>query len=169
MSISTAATAPSLRIVDEPKVSRLDALDRKLLNDYQRNFPVSSQPYADIAAELGVNEQEVTRRFQSLLDRGLVTRIGPVFQTHRVGVSTLAAMAVPPQLLESVARLVNQYPEVNHNYEREHEFNLWFVLTAADAARIGDILDELHAVTGLEVLDLPLLEPFHIDLGFPLW
>jgi hypothetical protein len=75
-------------------------------------------------------------------------------------------MAVPPSILESVAAVVNGYTEVNHNYEREHRLNLWFVATAPDAARLQSVLDEITARTGYEVLSFPLVEDYHIDLGF---
>ena len=77
-------------------------------------------------------------------------------------------MAVPPGRLETVAKLVSAYPEVNHNYEREHRFNLWFVLTAPDQTRLNAVLGEIALYTGIEVMDLPMLEEYHIDLGFPL-
>ncbi|MGB8145751.1 MAG: Lrp/AsnC family transcriptional regulator, partial [Chromatiaceae bacterium] len=79
-----------------------------------------------------------------------------------------AAMAVPPERLAEVATLVNGFPEVNHNYEREHDFNLWFVLTAPDQTRLEQVLDEIGRRAGLPVLDLPMLAEYHIDLGFPL-
>ncbi|MGB4946645.1 MAG: Lrp/AsnC family transcriptional regulator, partial [Candidatus Competibacter denitrificans] len=85
-----------------------------------------------------------------------------------LGVSTLAALAVPPTRLEAVARRVNDYPEVNHNYQREHDFNLWFVLTAASSARLQEILSDIEEQTGLPLLDLPLLDAFHVDLAFDL-
>ena len=107
-------------------------------------------------------------RLRRLTDSGAVSRVGPVFSPKRVGVSTLAAMSVPPDRLESVAAMVNTYPEVNHNYEREHRFNLWFVLTAPDPVSLRSVLDEIATRTGSPVLDLPMLAEYHIDLGFPL-
>jgi DNA-binding Lrp family transcriptional regulator len=91
-----------------------------------------------------------------------------VFAPNRVGVSTLAAMAVPDERLDEVAAFINTYPEVNHNYEREHRFNLWFVLTSANTSRLDDILRQIEATTGLPLMSLPLLDEYHIDLGFPL-
>jgi len=90
------------------------------------------------------------------------------FAPRGIGASTLAAMAVPPGRLDQVAELVNGFPEVNHNDEREHRFNLWFVLTASDRACLDQVLAAISAATGLTVLDLPMLEEYHIDLGFPL-
>ena len=77
-------------------------------------------------------------------------------------------MAVPAERLETVAELVSSYPEVNHNYEREHSLNLWFVVAAADKVPVGSVLKSIEKETGLEVLDLPLVEAYRLDLGFPL-
>ncbi len=146
----------------------LDAIDRRLLNDFQQGFPLSARPYAEIGAHLGIGEAEVLSRLARLSAAGAVSRVGPVLAPKRVGVSTLAAMAVPPGRLEAVADRVSAYPEVNHNYEREHRLNLWFVVTAKDQARLAEVLGEIALTTGLEVLDLPMIEEYHIDLGFPL-
>ena len=146
----------------------LTELDRRLLNDFQQDFPLSPTPYADIAHDLGVTEAEVLARLDVLKSAGAVSRVGAVVRPNTVGVSTLAAMAVPPEQLESVAALVNGYTEVNHNYEREHRLNLWFVATAPDAARLQSTLDEIAGRTGYEVLSFPLVEDYHIDLGFDL-
>ena len=117
---------------------------------------------------VGVGEAEVITGLEGLRERGAISRVGPVLRPQRVGASTLAAMAVPPERLEAVAELVNGYTEVNHNYEREHRFNLWFVATAPDEERLHAVLDEIEARTGCEVLDLPMVEDYHIDLGFKL-
>lgn len=147
----------------------LTELERRLLNDFQHDFPLVSNPFAVLAERLGVSEGDVLASLDALQQRGMISRIGPVFQTHRVGASTLAAMPVPAGRLEAVAQLVSRYPEVNHNYEREHAFNLWFVVTAPTRARVTEVLEEIRATTGLQVLDLPMEESFHIDLGFRLW
>ena len=156
--------------IEKPSRSpNLTPLEQHLLNDYQRGFSLSPTPYADIARELGTSEAEVIACLHALQERGMVGRVGPVFAPGRAGASTLAAMVVPEQRLPEVARLINGYDEVNHNYEREHEFNLWFVVTAGSRARVGEVLDEIRAATGLQVLDLPMEADYHIDLGFPLW
>ncbi len=151
-----------------PLLERLDALDRRLLDDFQSGIPLAPRPFALMAEQLGVAEAEVIARMQRLTEAGAVSRVGPVFRPRQVGASTLAAMAVPPERLAEVAALVNTFPEVNHNYEREHDFNLWFVLTAPDQTRLERVLDEIGRRAGLPVLDLPMLAEYHIDLGFPL-
>ena len=147
----------------------LDALDRRLLEEFQRDFPVCERPYAEMARRIGSDEDTVISRLRRLEENGVLSRVGPVFRPGMLGASTLAAMAVPSDRLEAVAETVSGYLEVNHNYERDHEFNLWFVVTAKDSAAVAAVLDDVRRRTGLEVMDLPMLEEFHIDLGFPLW
>lgn len=144
----------------------LGALERALLNDFQRGFPLSERPFAEIAERLGSSESAVLAAFDALRSAGALSRIGAVVRPHRAGWSTLAAMAVPEASLADVAALVSAYPEVNHNYEREHDLNLWFVVTAGDAARVAEVLGDIERQSGLEVLDLPLEEAYCLDLGF---
>ena len=146
----------------------MNELDQRLLNDFQRGLPLTSRPYAAMAEKLGVSEQEVIDRLGALQQAGAVSRVGAVIRPHSVGVSTLAAMAVPADRLDEVAAMISAYPEVNHNYEREHHFNLWFVVTADREQRLREVLADMEERSGLKVLDLPLLEDFHIDLGFDL-
>ncbi len=146
----------------------MNALERRLLNDFQRDFPLSATPYADIARTLGVTEAEVLATLERLAANGSVSRVGAVLRPNTVGVSTLAAMAVPADELERVAALVSGYAEVNHNYEREHDFNIWFVATAPDATRLAQVLAEISRCSGYQVLSFPLIEDYHIDLGFEL-
>ena len=136
----------------------MHGLDQRLLNDYQRGFPLLSEPFAHIARELGTSADDVIARLQSLQAEGAVSRVGPVFRPNTVGASTLAAMAVPPARLEEVAEIVNAFTEVNHNYEREHRFNLWFVVAADDEDRLQEVLAEIEQCCGYPVLDLPLLD-----------
>jgi DNA-binding Lrp family transcriptional regulator len=146
----------------------MDALAYRLLNDYQRGFPLAPRPLAEIAKQAGASEAEVLATYRRLLAEGVLGRIGAVFRPNTVGASTLAALAVPPGELERVAALVSAQPEVNHNYEREHRWNVWFVVAAADEDEVGAALDRIEAASGLEALRLPLEEEFHIDLGFDL-
>ena len=148
--------------------AQLSELEKRLLNDFQDGFPLTARPYARIARHLGVTEGEVLSALGRLREDGLISRVGPVFRPNRVGASTLAAMTVPEERLEEVAALVNSYAEVNHNYEREHRLNLWFVATAPDRGRLRAVLEEIAARSGLAVLDLPMLEDYFINLGFPL-
>jgi len=148
---------------------QLNNLEKRLLNEFQRGLPLSSTPYADIAAKLDTSEALVIKILARLQDIGVVSRVGPVFMPKRIGSSTLAAMAVPEALLETVAEQISAYPEVNHNYEREDYFNLWFVVTTPDQQTLETVLEDMETTTGYPVLNLPLEKQFHIDLGFPLW
>jgi len=146
----------------------LDALDRRLLDEFQRDFPFEPHPFAAIAGRLGIAEASVIARLERLQAADLISRIGSVIAPHRAGWSTLAAMRVPEARLDDVAALVNSFKEVNHNYEREHAFNLWFVVTAASRAQGEAVLRAIEAATGIAVMSLPLEEAFRIDLGFAL-
>ena len=143
-------------------------LERRLLDEFQKELPLCARPFAVMAEMLGVTEDEVIERLTALEARGAISRVGPVFRPKRVGASTLAAMAVPPEYLDEVADLVSALPEVNHNYEREHRFNLWFVVTAEDAEHLEQVLNGIAEETGIPVLPLPMEEDYHIDLGFRL-
>lgn len=146
----------------------LTDLEFHLLNDWQRGFPLTSRPYAALARRLGCGEREVIETLAALKARGHVSRIGAVFRPHVLGASTLAALACPPGRIEAVARQVNTYPEINHNYEREHDYNLWFVVVAPSRERVSAVLADIHRESGLQPLDLPMVADYHIDLGFEL-
>lgn len=146
--------------------AELSTLERRLVNDYQRDLSLESRPFARIAEQLGVSEDTVLDMLRRLKAGGVVSRVGPVFSPNRVGASTLAAIAVPRDDLVRVAALVSRYPEVNHNYEREHHFNLWFVVTAPSRSWLERVLGEIAEHAGLPVMELPMIEDYFIDLGF---
>ena len=139
-----------------------------LLNDFQRNFPLCPAPFAELAAKLGVAESAVLRTLEQLRREGKIARVGAVFAPKRIGASTLVAMAVPPDKLEAVADAVSRFPEVNHSYERDHRYNLWFVVTAGSEGRLQAALGAIRQSAGYPILVLPLLKEYHIDPGFPL-
>lgn len=139
-----------------------------LLNNYQHTFPLVRRPFAQIAQELGLSEAWIMATLSSAIEHGEVSRIGPVFRPNRVGVSTLVALAVPPAQLERIAQWISSLPAVNHNYLREHHYNLWFVAAAEDRSHLDQLLSDIRQHTGCRMLDLPLQQSFHIDLGFDL-
>jgi len=149
-------------------ISKLNQLQEKLLNNFQKNFPISPTPYADIANSLGITETEVLEALNELKTNGIISRIGPVFRPHRLGTSTLVTMAIPQAKLEEVANYISSLQEINHNYEREHYFNLWFVITATTEEHLQTVLTNIEQNTGFKVLSLPMLEGYYIDLGFKL-
>jgi DNA-binding Lrp family transcriptional regulator len=146
----------------------MDSLDFRLINEFQRDFPLEPQPFAEIAYRLCIDEETVLAALQRLRETGVVSRVGAVFAPRRVGASTLAALAAPPDRLEEIAARVSGRPEVNHNYEREHRYNLWFVVTACDEAHLARALEAIEGDTGCKVISLPLEHEFYIDLGFDL-
>jgi DNA-binding Lrp family transcriptional regulator len=146
----------------------LTDLQKKLLNDFQRNFPLSTTPYADIAAKLNVSESEVLQAFQDLNHKQFISRIGAIIPPNQIGVSTLAAISVPEVELERVAMQINRFSEVNHNYERENAVNLWFVIIANDTVHLDNVIGAIEIETGYNVLRFPLEKEFFIDLSFQL-
>lgn len=143
-------------------------LDFRLLNEFQRGFPLTSWPFAELAEQLEVDELDVLEALRRLSAEGVVSRVGAVFSPRRIGASTLAALAVPPERLDTVADAVSAYAEVNHNYEREHHWNLWFVATAPSAGHLERVLAQIATQSACPLIRLPLEEEFHIDLGFDL-
>jgi DNA-binding Lrp family transcriptional regulator len=154
--------------IEDGQQSQLGSLERHLLNDFQHDLPLVPRPFAELAEKLGTTEDNVIETLKILQAQGYVSRVGAVFRANTIGASTLAAMTVPEDRLKSVAELVSSYTEVNHNYQREHHFNLWFVATAADESTLHAVLQDIEQQTGLAVLYLPMLEDYHIDLGFEL-
>jgi DNA-binding Lrp family transcriptional regulator len=121
-----------------------------------------------MADELGVDEDTVIQTLSRLQNDGFISRVGPVFRANRIGVSTLAAMAVPADEIECVARIISAFPEVNHNYQRDHHFNLWFVVTACSEEHLAIVLHEIETHAEHTLMSLPMLEDYFIDLGFKL-
>ena len=144
----------------------LDSLNQSILNDFQHRFPLQSEPYKVLAGELNSDAKIILDRARKLHSCGSISRIGPVFKPNTIGVSTLAAISVPVEHIERYASIVNQFDQVNHNYEREHDINLWFVLTAENQLELDDTITQIEQATGHSVLVLPLLQEYHIDLGF---
>ncbi|BEH15807.1 AsnC family transcriptional regulator [Marinobacter shengliensis] len=145
---------------------RLDMVDRQLIDRYQRDLPVSERPYEDMARELGLTEEEVIERLSALQEQQVLSRVGPVFEHSQAGASLLAAVAAPDEQMDLVAARINRAPGVNHNYAREHTYNLWFVMTAPNDDILEERLDELEHHLKLPMLRLPMVEGYHIDLGF---
>jgi DNA-binding Lrp family transcriptional regulator len=151
-------------------MGRRESLTRRLIGRYQRDMPLTPRPFAEMARACGSTEREVLDLLEELSGDGTLSRVGAVVPPGVLGVSTLAALSVPEQDLGIVAALISSYPEVNHNYEREHTLNLWFVAAAADRAGLDRVLDDIRRRTGLAVIELPLERAYHIDLGFqPSW
>ena len=146
----------------------LSAQDCELLNHVQKNFPLDSHPFATIGRQVGMTEDAVITRLQALEEGGAISRFGAVFKPNVAGASTLVAIAVPENEIEQTAALINALPGVNHNYLREHQYNMWFVITGQNREELDDRLHHIQCATQYPMLDLPMEQPYHIDLGFSL-
>ena len=145
----------------------MDALDRRIINELQGDFPVCAQPYREVADRLGSTESELITRIGCMLDDGLLTRFGPMFHAeHMGGALSLCAMRVPPDRFDAVADSVNALPEVAHNYQRDHEMNMWFVLATETPEALQATVEAIESQTGLKVFSLPKLEEFYVGLHF---
>lgn len=143
----------------------MDDLDRRIVNTLQDGFPVCERPFRAAAAELGTTEEELIARVDRLLDEGMLTRFGPLFQIERMGGAfTLAAMEVPAERFDEVAGIVNLLPEVAHNYAREHALNMWFVLATEDPEDTAAAVRAIERRTGLEVLLFPKGREYFVEL-----
>ena len=149
-------------------MDRIDRTDLALLDRFQRDLPLEPRPFARIAVKLGLSEAEVIDRLAAMQAAGRIARVGGTVRPNTAGASTLAALAVPEARIEAVAAIVGAEPGVNHSYLREADWNLWFVATAPDTGALAAMLGRIEAASGLPVLDLRLVRPFNIDLGFPL-
>ncbi|GAA0519335.1 DNA-binding transcriptional regulator, Lrp family [Halorubrum aquaticum] len=151
----------------------VDAVDAALIDEYQSGFPVESRPFERVAGEIAVetgvdvDAAEVLDRVRDLRERGVFRRFGAVLNPPVIGSSTLAAVRAPEERFDEIAEVINGYRQVNHNYRRDHEWNQWFVVTAGSREKRDAILAEIEERTGCEVLNLPMLTDYYIDLEFP--
>ncbi|MEM9635295.1 MAG: AsnC family transcriptional regulator [Pseudomonadota bacterium] len=141
----------------------LSKLDRRLINRLQDDLPLTSRPFAEIAEDFGLEEQEVVDLARRLRDDGYLTRFGPFFDAEALGGAfCLCAMAVPEDRFEEVLTKVNAHAEVAHNYERDHRLNMWFVLATESQKDIADTAAVIEQETGLQVLLFPKEREFFI-------
>jgi DNA-binding Lrp family transcriptional regulator len=152
-----------------PRAVKMDETDRKLLQIMQDAFPLVSKPWLEIGGKLNLKEEEVLSRVKRLLNEGAIRKVGPTFDYRKIGIgaSTLIAMKVPPKKIEEVARTINRLEEVTHNYQRNHEYNLWFTLTARDEKSLQSLIATIKKSTGIEnILNLPTVRLFKLDVRF---
>ncbi len=146
----------------------LDALDRRIVNALQRDFPISRRPYAEAARQLDMDEATLIKRLKSLLERGVLTRFGPLFQIERAGgCFVLCACHAPPERREEIIAAINAHPEVAHHYERTHELNLWFVLALEDPEEMQNTIERIETDAGVDVLSFPKEREFFVNLFLP--
>lgn len=148
--------------------SKLDDTDRCLINHLHGGFPLCAQPYAEVGQALGLSEQDVIGRLDRLLHEGWLTRFGPLFQIEAAGGQfILAALTAPADRFEEVTQIVNTQTEVAHNYKREHELNMWFVVGAETPAQAQAVCERIEALTGLTVWAFPKEREFFVELRLP--
>lgn len=148
---------------------KLDESDIALLNELQTGFPVESRPFMTVGQKLGLSEEEVVLRVRRLLEAGVINRVGPVVSAKAMGGKRmLAAMHVPPERLEEVAEYVNSFQSVSHNYQRDHHYNLWFVISSEEPSEVDSVLSAVRERTGLPPLELPALEEYYLGVRFEL-
>ncbi|WP_332900011.1 siroheme decarboxylase subunit beta [Haladaptatus sp. CMSO5] len=145
----------------------IDDVDARLVDEFQSGFPVCERPFRVVGEELGISEEDALARVKTLREAGVFRRFGAVLNPPVIGSSTLAAVKAPDDRFEEVAEIINGYQQVNHNYRRAHEWNMWFVVTAGSLETRDRILAEIEERTGCEVLNLPMLTDFYINLEFP--
>lgn len=143
----------------------MDDLDRVLVNQLQEGFPVTRRPFDDIAGQLEIPVAEVLERIQRLLDDQVLSRFGPMYNAENMGGAvTLCAMQAPDGEFDQVAQQVNAFPEVAHNYARNHALNMWFVVATEQPEQVGAVIAAIEAATGCKVYNMPKQEEFYVGL-----
>lgn len=143
----------------------MNELGRLFINRYQGDFPIEEQPFARVAAELETDPASIIKLIRELLDDGTLSRFGPLYDASSMGGSlTLAALSVPPERFDEVAEMVNEMPEVAHNYQREHRLNMWFVVATETADQLQQTLDRIEQAANLPVYNFPKLQTFYLGL-----
>jgi len=143
----------------------MDQIDRDIINGLQEGLAVCERPYLDAAQRLGLEEDELITRLGRMLTEGVLTRIGPLYQIERMGGAfTLAALHAPAEAYEQVAQRVNALPQVAHNYAREHELNMWFVIATETPDEIEEVIARIEQDTGCSVLNFPKSREYFVEL-----
>lgn len=143
-----------------------DVLLTDFINRYQKNFPICARPYERIAVELGVSEDKLLHVVRKAIEQGKLSRVGGVLKAKAIGMSSLIALKCPVDRIEEIAAYLNARLDVNHNYLRENEWNIWFVITTLNEVELQKALTEIQQATDCPVLDCRLVQEFRIDLGF---
>lgn len=143
----------------------MDQIDRDIINDLHGGLAICERPYLEAAQRLGLSEEELIARLEKLLSQGTLTRVGPLYQIERMGGAfTLAALHAKPENFETVAQTVNALPQVAHNYAREHELNMWFVIATETPGEIDQVIKRIEDETGCEVFNFPKSREFFVEL-----
>lgn len=149
-------------------MTRIDDLDRQIINELQGGFPICARPFEAAAAAFGISQPDLIARIGRLVEDGILSRFGPMYNSEKIGGAvTLCAISVPESRYDDVAELLNARREVAHNYRRQHDLNMWFVLACEEPGEISSVLDEIRNETGLDVYEFPKEEEFYIGLRVP--
>jgi DNA-binding Lrp family transcriptional regulator len=148
----------------------MDEIDKKILNFLQKEFPLEEQPFLIVGQRCGISEDETIRRVQKMKDDGIIRRIGAVFDGAKLGrVSTLCAARVPEEKIDSFVKIVNANKNVTHDYQRNHEYNIWFTVSAANAKELEKFIKDVKEKTGVtDILDMRAVRTFKINASFDL-
>ncbi len=143
----------------------MDELDKAIINRLQQGFPICEAPYQQVAEQLGIAEADLLERLKNLLAAGVLSRFGPMYHAeHMGGALTLAALKVPDERYAEVTEIVNAFPEVAHNYAREHSLNMWFVLATESPEQVKVVIAAIAAQTGLQVFNMPKISEYYVGL-----
>lgn len=143
----------------------MDEIDKQIINALQDGFPICDAPYQQVAAQLGLSEQNVISRLKALLDNGTLTRFGPLYNAEQMGGAlTLAAVKAPIDRFDEVTEIINGFPEVAHNYARNHELNMWFVIATQTPEQIQQTIDAIERLTSLTVYNMPKKKEYFVNL-----
>lgn len=143
----------------------MDEIDRHIINTLQHGFPICDSPYQQVALQLGLSEQELLNRLQALLDNGTLSRFGPLYHAERMGGAlTLAAVKAPLDRFDEITDIINAFPEVAHNYARNHALNMWFVIATETPEQITDTINAIERQSGLTVYNMPKINEYFVGL-----
>ena len=143
----------------------MDEIDKRIINALQDGFPICDAPYRQVAEQLGLGEQELIDRLKALLDNGTLTRFGPLYNAEQMGGAlTLAAVKAPKARFDEIAEIINAFPEIAHNYARNHELNMWFVIATETPGQIRQTINAIEQQTGLTVYNMPKKKEYFVNL-----
>ncbi|MGZ5011316.1 MAG: AsnC family transcriptional regulator [Methylobacter sp.] len=143
----------------------MDEIDKQIINALQDGFPICDAPYRQVAAQLGLTEQDLITRLKTLLDNGDLTRFGPLYNAEQMGGAlTLAAVKAPIERYDEITETINAFPEIAHNYARSHKLNLWFVIATETPEQIQQTINAIERATGLTVYNMPKIKEYFVNL-----
>ena len=144
----------------------MDSLDKEILNEIQWTFPLVAQPYVEIAKKFKISQEELMKRLAELKKIGVIRQLSAIFDTRKLGYkSALIAMSIEPERLDHVAAQINKHPGVSHNYERNHEYNLWFTLAVPPGSDLKTEVDKFSKLSGIKKIRLlPTIKLFKIGV-----